>query len=426
MYLLCIWIGKLAQAGSRLTGKNGTALPGYIIERLYKPFVAQAMGRLPEGVVVVTGTNGKTTTTKLIAETLGAQGKRVMTNRSGSNFVRGVISQVVAESDWRGKLPKDIAVLEQDEAYAVHFVQAVPPRGVVILNVMRDQMDRFGEIDKTAELLGRVTKEARDFVVLNAHDPRVAGLPSRDGAKRRFFGISPKLRGLFPNDDDWHGAFAGKPKAEEPEALVSLTRISEEKVGYRLDGREVEGKLSVNGLHNFSNAAAALAVCCLVLPDTPPAELFEAMRHVAPAFGRGETVLVDGKRVRLQLVKNPAGFTQSLKVMETQKFDEVMVAINDEYADGRDMSWLWDVTYDELKPYEGRLGTSGVRAYDMAVRLQYDECKVSSVEQDLARALQQFVDRLPNGGDGIIFCTYTAMLKLRRQLERAGHVEVVR
>src|SRR5689334_2242553 len=144
MYLLCIWIGKLAQAASRMLGKNGTALPGYIIERLYKGFVAKAMRRLPEGVVVVTGTNGKTTTTKLITETLEGMGKRVMTNRSGSNFVRGVISQVVADADWRGRLHKDMAVLEQDEAYAVHFVRAVRPRGVVILNVMRDQMDRFG------------------------------------------------------------------------------------------------------------------------------------------------------------------------------------------------------------------------------------------------------------------------------------------
>lgn len=426
MYVLCIWIGKLAQAASRLTGKNGTALPGYIIERLYKPFVAKAMQRLPEGVIIVTGTNGKTTTTKLITETLEGMGKRVLTNRSGSNFVRGVISQVVADADWLGRLPKDIAILEQDEAYAVHFVSAVQPRGVVILNIMRDQMDRFGEIDKTADLLTKVTEAASEFVVLNAHDPRVSILPSGEGVSRHYFGVAPDLRSLFPNDDDWHGAFEDKDTSVEPQALVRLNSINNDVVLYKIDGQIVEGSLSVSGLHNFNNAGAALAACHVLSPDTGAQELFTAMSHVAPAFGRGETVIVDGKRVRLQLVKNPAGFTQSLKMMQTQAFDQVMVAINDAYADGRDMSWLWDVKYEILRPYEGKLSTGGVRAYDMAVRLTYDECKVDTVEQDLQKALTQFIDRLPNDGDGVIFCTYTAMLALRKRLERAGHVEVVR
>jgi UDP-N-acetylmuramyl tripeptide synthase len=426
MYLLCIWIGKLAQTASRVLGKNGTALPGYIIERLYKKFVTKAMQRLPDGVIVVTGTNGKTTTTKLITETLEGMGKRVLTNRSGSNFVRGVISQVVADADWRGRLHKDMAVLEQDEAYAVHFVRAVKPRGVVILNIMRDQMDRFGEIDKTADLLANVTQAASEFVVLNAHDPRVSRLPSGEGVARHYFGVAPELRNLFPNDDDWHGAFDDTKVGDEPQALVTLTSVQEDNVGYQIGDKSVNGKVSVSGLHNYSNAAAALAACHVLSPDSNASEVFTAMSHVAPAFGRGETVVVDGKRVRLQLVKNPAGFTQSLKIMQTQKFDQVMVAINDAYADGRDMSWLWDVTYEVLRPYTGALSTSGVRAYDMAVRLQYDACKVDTIEQDLQKALTQFIERLPASGDGIIFCTYTAMLALRKQLERAGHVEVVR
>jgi UDP-N-acetylmuramyl tripeptide synthase len=426
MYLLCIWIGKFAQSASRLTGKNGTALPGYIIERIYKSFVAKAMRRLPEGVVVVTGTNGKTTTTKLITETLEGMGKQVLTNRSGSNFVRGVISQVVADSDWRGRLHKNVAILEQDEAYAVHFVRAVRPRGVLILNIMRDQMDRFGEIDKTADLLGKVTSAAESFVVLNAHDPRVSVLPSSEGVMRHYFGVAPELRSLFPNDDDWHGAFEDKKVRDEPSALVNLLSVDDNLARYEIDGQMAEGKLSVSGLHNFNNAGAALAVCRVLLPEAEVSELFTAMSHVAPAFGRGETVVIGSKRVRLQLVKNPAGFTQSLKIMNTQNFDQVMVAINDAYADGRDMSWLWDVTYDVLKGYDGRLSTSGVRAYDMAVRLRYDECKVGAIEQDLNKALSEFIGRLPENGDGMIFCTYTAMLALRKQLERAGHVEVVR
>lgn len=425
MYLLCIWIGKFAQLASRLGGNKGSALPGFIIERLYKPFVRQAMDRLPEGVIVITGTNGKTTTTKLIAETLERQGKRVLTNRTGSNFVRGVISLVVSDSDWLGRVHKDIAVLEQDEAYAVHFSRAVHPRGVVILNVMRDQMDRFGEIDSTAELLAKVTAQAKEFVVLNAHDKRVVNLPANAGVQRYYFSVAPDLRELFPSDDEWHDHIKSAAH-DEPKSLVLLDQIHEEVVGYKIAGESVQGTLDVSGLHNYLNAAAALAVCQIIVPDVGAKKLFDDTAQVAPAFGRGETVLVDSKRVRLQLVKNPAGFMQSLKVLETQKFDRVMVAINDAYADGRDMSWLWDVNYGQLKEYVGNLSVTGVRAYDMAVRLKYDECYTDDVEPDLAPALQAFIDELPPEGDGMIFCTYTAMLALRRQLERAGHAELVR
>lgn len=425
MYLLCIWIGKLAQKASRLKGNKGSALPGYIIERLYKPFIERAMARLPEGVIIVTGTNGKTTTTKLIAETLQAQGKRVLTNRTGSNFVRGVISLVIADSDWRGRLKKDIAILEQDEAYAVHFARQVKPRGVIILNVMRDQMDRFGEIDTTAKLLANVTSEARGFVVLNAHDRRVVNLPAREGVERIYFSVSPSLRQLFPSDDEWHGQ-SKKMHHNEPQSLSLLDRIHEDQVVYTIGDRRLQGRLSVNGPHNYLNAAAALATCTLLLPGSDPEQIFESLRHVAPAFGRGETVVVDGKRVRLQLVKNPAGFMQSLKALDAQQFNAVMIAINDGYADGRDMSWLWDVTYEGLQKYQQRVSVTGVRAYDMAVRLKYDGCSADSVEQDPGTALGQFIKRLPAEGEGIIFCTYTAMLALRRQLERAGHAEVIR
>ena len=140
-----------------MTGRSGSALPGLVVEKIVPSYLAKALAQLPQGVIVVSGTNGKTTTTSLLVALLRAQGLRVLTNETGSNFVRGVISATVAKSTWNGVLPYDIAVFEQDEAHAVHFVRKVRPRGVVLLNVTRDQMDRFGEIDTTARLLAQVT-----------------------------------------------------------------------------------------------------------------------------------------------------------------------------------------------------------------------------------------------------------------------------
>ncbi|MDT4977324.1 MAG: hypothetical protein QOG98_3082, partial [Pseudonocardiales bacterium] len=148
MNLLAVWLGKLTLMALRALGRRGNALPGLVVEKVFPSFLARAMARLPEGVVVITGTNGKTTTTKMIATILGER-YRVLTNVTGSNFVRGAITATVEHATWSGELPYDVAVFELDEAWAVRFVALVPPRRAQLLNVMRDQVEGFGEIDST-------------------------------------------------------------------------------------------------------------------------------------------------------------------------------------------------------------------------------------------------------------------------------------
>jgi len=194
-------LGKLTHKALQLTGRSGSALPGLLVEKAVPSYLAKSLRRLPEGVIVVTGTNGKTTTTSLMVALLEAKGLRVLTNETGSNFVRGVISATVAKSSWTGNLPYDIAVFEQDEAHAVHFVRQVKPRGVLLLNITRDQMDRFGEIDTTAQMLARVAQEATEFVVLNANDERVGAIEPSEGVKRSWFAHSERMRDQFRSDD---------------------------------------------------------------------------------------------------------------------------------------------------------------------------------------------------------------------------------
>ena len=173
MFYFSVPLGKFVRRVSRLRG-GGSALPGLVVEKIDPGFMRRTLSTLPHGVAVVSGTNGKTTTTKMVVELLESQGLKVFTNRTGSNFTRGVAAALLGEVDWRGRLDADVAVLELDEAHAVHFVNQVPPRYCLLLNVLRDQLDRFGEIDKTAQLLQHIASKTTGTVVLNREDPRVA------------------------------------------------------------------------------------------------------------------------------------------------------------------------------------------------------------------------------------------------------------
>src|SRR5215467_9366403 len=173
MNVAAVWLGKLVLAMLRLIGRRGNALPGLVVEKVFPGYLPRAITELSQGVVVVTGTNGKTTTTKMVATILGQQ-YRVLTNDTGSNFVRGAITATVEHATWSGRLPFDVAVFELDEAWAVRFVGVVPPRRALLLNVMRDQLDRFGEIDTTAQLLAKVAAATTGDVVLNRDDERIA------------------------------------------------------------------------------------------------------------------------------------------------------------------------------------------------------------------------------------------------------------
>ena len=194
----------------RASGRTGSALPGLVVEKLNPNVLQTILGQLPYGVIIVSGTNGKTTTTKILTSLLEAQGLRVLTNKTGSNFVRGIISVLVEYARVDGKLEYDIAVFEQDEAYAVRLARKIKPRGVVALNVMRDQMDRFGEIDTTTKMLQKLVVAATDWVVLNANDERISTLKPRDSAQTFWYGYSPELLKDFLSDDQLYETDSAK------------------------------------------------------------------------------------------------------------------------------------------------------------------------------------------------------------------------
>lgn len=415
MKFISIFVGKLIMKLLRLTGRTGSALPGLVVEKMDANILTQTLGKLPLGVIIVSGTNGKTTTTKILTALLEAQGLKVLTNKTGSNFVRGIISVIVEYATIRGTLDHDIAVFEQDEAHAVHLAQKIKPRFVLALNVMRDQMDRFGEIDTTTKMLQKLVSAATEGVILNANDERISSLKPSNGAKTFLYAYAPNLLQEFLSDDQLYDAqtamyfCAGKPDAE-------LLAYTDGTVTIKEKNREQTFEYDLGGSHNAINLTSAIATLRAIVPKVDWSKTKNAIAMLDPAFGRGETfTLKDGAEITLQLVKNPAGFMHALRMVKLKNYQIAGIAINDQYADGRDVSWLWDVDFTVMRGRVSEIVCGGVRGDDMALRLKYDEIKAEPTVSNL----HDFVVALNKKATGqttkiIIFCTYTAMLEIRQ------------
>ena len=418
--------GKAARAASRLRG-GGSALPGLVAEKVDPGFLSHALADVPRGIVVVSGTNGKTTTTKMLVAVLRAHGLGVFTNPTGSNFTRGVISSMLGELPMGGRLKADMAVLELDEAHALKFAAAVKPTHALLLNVARDQLDRFAEIDHTAQLLASLAEQATTGVVLNIDDSFISRIRDRvaDGVAVRYFGVDASIADRLPEIQEQDVRFDDDFVPPKPGADDGLLKPSDERTFEVLFGEQGDKdsgagqhvgplELQQRGLAAMINATAATTAARLLLGDDfDPARAETALRAVTPPFGRGEVVMVDGQPLELVLVKNPAGFTVALGTYGSTPVS-TMIAINDNYADGRDVSWLYDVSFESLREH-GVAMTSGVRAYDMALRLQYDDVAVDAIEPELEKALDAFL-AAHRAQPMRIFCTYTAMMSLRRVL----------
>ena len=404
MEKLSIIIGKSIQAISRLRGGGGSALPGLVIERINPKFIKQILSKLPLGVVVISGTNGKTTTTKIISELFEKQGLKVFTNNTGSNFVRGVISAILQNIKITGKFDYDIAVLELDEAHAVKFTEVAPIDYSLLLNVQRDQLDRFGEIDYTASLLQKVADATRKTVVLNREDPRVGKIKAKN---IKYYGLSNSLIKKFPSDDDL--IVTSNTKSSNKNADVIFERLEGQRATYSINKKDYTINLKLKGIYNAYNVAGALALCHTVMPDAKVQRFVDDISTIESAFGRGESFTINGKEVEILLVKNPSAFQLSIASFADDSHD-YMIAINDKIADGRDISWLWNVNFGKLD--NNIKLVSGIRAYDMALRLKYDNIAVGRIIENLEEAVEAFIS------DGEkpkrIFATYTAMLEIRK------------
>ncbi len=409
-------LGKLVRLSTKVKGTGGQALPGLIVEKALPNYLARMLKTVPGGVVIITGTNGKTTTTRLVVELLRSQGKKVLTNSTGSNMTRGIASGVIKHAKITGRLDYDTAVFELDEASIPSFIKQVSPRWVLALNVSRDQLDRYGEVDKIAQLIGLAMQAATDGVVTNANDPQLAKLTKNLKKEVKYFGVNDKIKSYFPTDFEL-AAVDGPNSTQQVQkhnSLVELLDFKKQEAVLRIDDKIYQADFKLTGQHNFLNAAAAIALVKQLLPNCDDEKLVDKAATVSIAFGRGESYrLSNGAVVELVLVKNPASFRQAL-ASYVHGQQPLMIAINDNVADGRDTSWLWDVDVTSLADKQIQL-VSGTRAADMALRLSYESIKVSTIEPNLELALSKFAN---SAGHKVVFATYTAMLRLHTILSK--------
>jgi len=399
-------LGRLTSALTRLIGRGGSALPGLIAEKLDPHLVEKILGDTP--VVLITGTNGKTTTTKMIVSALEANDRKVVTNPTGSNLERGVASALLDASSLKGKLDADVAVFEVDEAAVRSLSPRLNPRVLAVTNLARDQLDRYGELQTTAGHVATAATHA-GRLVLNADDPLVASVANTTPVS--WFGGTPSIRERMPDDRSLYGDTT-EAQPPEADALVVDSQIDGDGqiATIRIDGTEHRIRLQIPGVYNAYNAATAVLVTRLL--GVSAADAIPALEAMEPAFGRGQVLEHMGRRVKLLLVKNPASLNHAIEILKgITEHHRVLIAINDEHADGRDVSWLWDTHIEDLAATSHQYLAGGVRAADMALRFKYAGIDAPALP-DFADALDLLVDGAPPGATVYIVPTYTAMLRL--------------
>jgi lipid II isoglutaminyl synthase (glutamine-hydrolysing) len=437
-------LARLLRATSRRLGRSGgTTAPGRLLLRLSPGALKRMAGELDEGSLLVSATNGKTTTSAMLAACLERAGRPVVHNRAGSNMAWGVATALLDA----GREPGQLGLFEVDEAWLPSVAEQIEPRLLLLSNLFRDQLDRYGELDlladRWAEVVARLN--GRAAFVLNADDPLVADL-GRDRQAVTYFGVeddSQALPGMQHAADSKHCRNCGHAYVyeaiylghmgryrcpncgrERPTPQVAATRVQlDGMTGSRVELRTPQGPLAVRlplpGLYNVYNAVAAAATALQL--GVPLAAVGEALEGFSGAFGRVETIAIDGRQMSILLVKNPAGANEVLRTLTLEDGGlDLWLGLNDRIADGRDVSWIWDADFEVLAGRVRRATCAGTRAEEMALRLKYAGIDAELVvERDLERSLDRAVASAA-GERLYALPTYTALLELRDLLSRRG------
>lgn len=426
--------GRTAGAISRrLHLGGGTSVVGVVAQQVYPNIVNHLATQLEHGSVLITGTNGKTTTSSFMAAIVRDGGLRVWQNREGSNLVRGIASSLVIRALPSGNLRRSgraISILEVDEAALPQITAEVSPRVIVFTNLFRDQLDRYGEVDSVISHWQRAIKNLPEttILVLNADDPAIARLGEDFPGKVLYYGIDDPALDLHAQQDDEnriqvidtracprcgseyeydlrfysHMGHYSCPKCgtSRPQPDVQATSVqidSFDRLRVRVTAQDQPHDITVPlpGLYNVYNAlAAATAAVALGIAWEP---ITSGIEQFKPAFGRGERIQVDGRTLRLLLAKNPTGFNEVIRTLFSDSIpQQVLFVLNDNIADGRDISWIWDVDFERIAGHSTRLTVTGTRALDLALRLKYAgiaEEHITIVPQHPLRASQ------PKGGN---------------------------
>ncbi|AIS51226.1 hypothetical protein TKV_c00070 [Thermoanaerobacter kivui] len=408
MKFLSVNLGKLVNISCKMTGKGGTSLPGKIALKSDSKLIKKLIEPIKENKVIITGTNGKTTTSGLIAHILTTSGKSVVHNKEGANMKTGIATALIKNSNFLGNLNKNAAVFEVDEANMPVIIEEVKPNIVVITNFFRDQLDRYGELDTTVEKVKEALLKLPEdsIVLLNADEPFTASIGDNLSLKVIYYGVESNLnnsntstsfeqkycpvcgtkyiykRVYYGQLGDYYCPNCGKKR---PDLHFKATDIalSEEGISFKLFYKNavLPIKSKLIGFYNVYNLLAAISTSILLNINID--SIIEAIQDYWPIEGRLQKTYIKGKKAIINLIKNPIGFESTLNMLsEFNKPLNLVIFINDNYADGRDVSWLWDVNIEEFlsKTKVNYIITSGLRAEDMAVRLKYANFDINKIK----------------------------------------------
>ncbi len=432
----------VAALSRRLGAGGGTTIPGKLLAELDRGAIDRLAARLATGTAVVSATNGKTTTTAMAAEILRPR-HRLAHNAAGANLVSGVASALLTAGD------ADLGLFEVDEGALPELVRRLRPRAICLGNLFRDQLDRYGELELVAErwreAVRTLPEEAQ--LVYNADDPQLAAVSEAHAGGVAFGLDDPRVaRPSLQHAADskycvrcgtpytYAAAYVGhlgdyrcprghhaRPQLEVAAREISLQGL--DRASFLLDTPEGSRRIELRlpGLYNVYNAVAAATLARAL--GAALDEIAAGLERFSAAFGRFERIAVGGKRILLLLIKNPAGANEAIRTLVDGSAPQLLVvALNDEIADGRDVSWIWDVDFEPLLPSLERLVASGERAAELALRFRYGGLDADAIElePDLGAALDRGLELTPDGGELVVLPTYTAMLGLQRLLAARG------
>lgn len=439
--LLLIWIGKTVTFASRLLGLgNGSTWPGHIALQIDPQILHKLSLQITNGIILIAGTNGKTTTVKIIKTILEDKTKKIslnkiISNESGANLINGVVSSLINKCSWLGKIQATWAIFEVDEATLPIILEKLNPKFIIFLNLFRDQLDRYGEIDIIANNWQRALKSlpSESTLILNADDPHVAFLGNNLKAKVIYFGLNDKS--FFLNDMEHAVDSIYCPNCGQK---LNYSGFFFSHLGhwYCLNCGNTRPAVDLSswtyplpGTYNRYNTLAA--VCLTKAIGIKDKDINKKLTNFKPAFGRQEEIETDDKNIKIILSKNPAGFNESMRVLNDLpgKKKTILLVLNDRIPDGLDVSWIWDVDF-EIIPANSEIIISGDRAFDLGLRIKYTQDKIPNlipsnessdlrsrqfqIIDNLKTAIREGLKRISEGESLYMLPTYSAMLEARK------------
>lgn len=418
MTILAIFLGKsIIFVSNILNLGSGSTWPGHIALKLNKKFVKSILGKSKTKIVIVAGTNGKTTTARLITSVIRENNKTYLQNKAGANLINGLASTLIRGANLSGKLSKDYLIFESDENALPRIIEETNPDYIVALNLFRDQLDRYGEVDSIArrwhETFSKLNEKTT--LILNADDPQIAYLGSNTKAKSIYFGLEKSNE----NKVTKHGADSTHcPKCSEKLEFstvffshLGIWSCPNCKLKRPAPDLASLPSFPLVGAYNKYNALAASLFGLkegIELKDSQ-----EAFNTFTPAFGRQEKLNYKGKNVQIFLSKNPTSFNESLEAVKELKGENLLILLNDRIPDGLDVSWIWDINFEDILGKDLNIGVSGDRVYDMSLRLKYAEF-FAHHHKDPEAILNTMINKLDDNETLYILPNYSAMLDIRK------------